>query len=77
MTSNVKAHIISYFGSRDYPEARKVRVDNHRKQVEFWKEYYPDMQIKILAQDYDDEDYIVEGDRICIDHHIAHIHSTL
>lgn len=58
MTSNVKAHIISYFGSRDYPEARKVRVDNHRKQVEFWKEYYPDMQIKILAQDYDDEDYI-------------------
>lgn len=58
MQPNVKAHIISYFGSRDYPDARKVRVDNHRKQVEFWKEYYPDMEIKILAQDYDDEDYI-------------------
>ena len=30
-----------------------------------------------VRKPYNDEDYIIEGDRICIDHHTAHIHSAL
>ena len=32
---------------------------------------------KRVRKPYNDEDYIEEGDRICIDHHTAHIYSTL
>ena len=32
---------------------------------------------KRVRKPYNDEDYIIEGDRICIDHHTAHINSTL
>lgn len=57
-TSNVNAYIISYFGSRDFPEARQVRVDNHRKQIEFWQEFCPNMKITILSQDYNENEYL-------------------
>ena len=32
---------------------------------------------KRVRKPYNDEDYIVEGNKICIDHHTAHIHSAL
>lgn len=30
-----------------------------------------------VRKPYNDEDYIIEGNRICIDHHTAHIYSAL
>ena len=55
---NVKAYIISYFGSKDEPEARSIRVENHRQQIEFWRKTCPNMQINVLAQDYYADEYI-------------------
>jgi len=55
---NVKAYIISYFGSKDKPEERQVRVENHKQQIDFWKAYCPEMQIQVLAQDYNEDEFI-------------------
>ena len=55
---NVKAYIISYFGSHDNPEARSIRVENHRQQIAYWQEHCPEMQIQVLAQDYQADEYL-------------------
>ena len=55
---NVKAYIISYFGDRSKPTERKIRVENHAQQIEFWQKHCPKMNIQVLAQDYDENEYI-------------------
>ena len=50
-------HIIAYHGSRDNAETRNKRSVNHNKQVEWWLDYDKELEIRILAMDFDEVEY--------------------
>lgn len=48
-------YIIAYHGSD--PETRQKRSDNHNKQIEWWLDYDKEIEIRILAQDFTEDEY--------------------
>ena len=48
-------YIIAYHGSD--PETRQKRSDNHNKQIEWWLDYDSEIEIRILAQDFVEDEY--------------------
>jgi len=48
-------YIIAYHGTD--PETRQIRSDNHNKQIEFWLDYDSEIVIRILAQDFSENEY--------------------
>lgn len=48
-------YIIAYHGSD--PETRQKRSDNHNKQIEWWLDYDNNIEIRILAQDFTEDEY--------------------
>ncbi|MDA9373926.1 hypothetical protein N9R43_00955 [bacterium] len=48
-------YIIAYHGND--PETRQKRSDNHNKQIEWWLDYDTDIEIRILAQDFIEDEY--------------------
>lgn len=48
-------YIIAYHGKD--PETRQRRSDNHNKQIEWWLDYDSEVEIRILAQDFNDDEY--------------------
>lgn len=48
-------YIIAYHGND--PETRQKRSDNHNKQIEWWLDYDDKIDIRILAQDFSDNEY--------------------
>ena len=50
-------YIIAYHGSRQNVETRQKRSDNHSKQVEWWLNYDKQIEIRILAMDFDESEF--------------------
>lgn len=48
-------YIIAYHGSD--PVTRKKRSDNHNKQIEWWLDYDTEIEIRILAMDFTEDEY--------------------
>ena len=48
-------YIIAYHGND--PETRQKRSDNHNKQIEWWLDYDSEIEIRILAQDFTEDEY--------------------
>lgn len=48
-------YIIAYHGND--PEAKAKRLDNHNNQIDWWLKYDAKLNIRILAQSYEDTDY--------------------
>ena len=46
-------YIIAYHGSRDNTETRQKRSDNHNKQIDWWLNYDKQIEIRILAMDFE------------------------
>jgi len=54
-------YIIAYHGND--PETRQRRSDNHNKQIEWWLDYDKEIEIRILAQDFSENEYW-DNDRV-------------
>ena len=54
-------YIIAYHGND--PETRQKRSDNHNKQIEWWLDYDSEIEIRILAQDFSENEYW-DNDRV-------------
>ena len=54
-------YIIAYHGND--PETRQKRSDNHNKQIEWWLDYDDKIEIRILAQDFSENEYW-DNDRV-------------
>ena len=50
-------YIIAYKRSRQNVETRQKRSDNHSKQVEWWLNYDKQIEIRILAMDFDESEF--------------------
>lgn len=50
-------YIIAYHGNRGNNELRAKRLETHNQQIEWWLKVDPELKIKILAMDYDSDDY--------------------
>ena len=48
-------YIIAYHGND--PETRQKRSDNHNKQIEWWLDYDSEIEIRILAQNFTEDEY--------------------
>ena len=56
-------YIIAYHGSRDNVETRKKRSDNHNAQIDWWLNYDKQIEIRILAMDFDESEFW-DNDRV-------------
>ena len=50
-------YIIAYHGSRDNVETRKKRSDNHNAQIDWWLNYDKQIEIRVLAMDFDESEF--------------------
>ena len=57
-------YIIAYHGSRDNVETRKKRSDNHNAQIDWWLNYDKQIEIRVLAMDFDESEFW-DNSRVC------------
>ena len=49
-------YIIAYHGSRENADVRQKRSDNHSAQIEWWLNYDKQIEIRILAMDFNKDE---------------------